>query len=271
MNDPHPPAAASRSANPVATVTPVRSLSHSAAAAARSPGGTWRPTARTSRRSIPAFEARCRTATARASPRPRGSAALRASDGRGWWTANSTRGVMVRPVPAIRRRAASTASRPGPTASPIRMRAGAISSPPAVQFGRRRGPSGLPGSSPARVPSRWDRQDGPPVPPAWRYSPNGVRSRRLEGRFLGQPNCGLDEALEDLLVQGRGGVALGVPLEPDAEPVRVGRLDRLDHPVRGPGRDPQFLPELVHRLVVGAVHPLLAGAVDFFEEAPLLD
>ena len=59
-----------------------------------------------------------------------------------------------------------------------------------------------------------------------RQGPSQATSKRLR---LAQ--TGLDEALEELHVQGRGGFRFGMPLHADAEPVRVDRLDGLDDAV----------------------------------------
>src|SRR5262249_25037337 len=79
---------------------------------------------------------------------------------------------------------------------------------------------------------------------------------------LGLADAGREEALEELQVQRRGGLRLGVPLDADAEPVGVGRLDGLDNAVGGEGGDAQAGAGLADRLVVSAVDADLAAAVD---------
>src|SRR5262249_42000760 len=134
------------------------------------------------------------------------------------WACNS-RALASSPAPSSSTRAASTPSALEPDASPITHRATMPRPPP-----------------PADVPPR-PRRGGS----------GGRRQRR------GLAGAGLEEALEQLHAQGGGGLGLGVPLHADAEPVRVGRLDRLDHAVGGAGGHAQPVTDLADGLVVGAV------------------
>src|SRR5206468_1838973 len=82
---------------------------------------------------------------------------------------------------------------------------------------------------------------------------------------LGLAQRGLDEALEQLHVQGRGGVRFGVPLDADTEPVRIDRFDRLDNAIRGQRADAQTRARLAHGLMVRTVDADFTPAVDLVE------
>src|SRR5262245_37134612 len=92
-------------------------------------------------------------------------------------------------------------------------------------------------------------------------------SPRLRGQLqrLRLPQARLDERLEELHVERRRALRLGVPLDADAEPVGVGRFDGLDDAVGGEGADAEAGARLADRLVVAAVDADFTAAVDLVE------
>src|SRR6516162_3231151 len=63
----------------------------------------------------------------------------------------------------------------------------------------------------------------------------------------------LNETLEELHVQRRGGFRLGMPLHADAEPLRIHCLNCFNHTVRRDGSDAKLLAQLAHSLMMPAV------------------
>src|SRR5262245_285914 len=100
------------------------------------------------------------------------------------------------------------------------------------------------------MPSTCNNAASTPSRPALTLRPTINRVVGIQSRRNGQPRerSGglvrlLQEAVENLPVERRGGFVLGVPLQADAEPVAVGMLDGLDHAVERPGRHPQLAAE----------------------------
>src|SRR5438874_1017965 len=80
-----------------------------------------------------------------------------------------------------------------------------------------------------------------------------------------QPRTSLHKAFEQLGIEGGRRVGFGVPLNGDAEPVRIDRFHCLDDAVGGDGGDAEARADLLDGLMVIAVDEQFRAAVDFFE------
>ena len=89
-----------------------------------------------------------------------------------------------------------------------------------------------------------------------------VRLRRQRQR-LRLTQAGLDETFEELHVESGRGLRFWMPLNTDAEPVGVNRLDRLNDAVGCQSTRAELGSDLAHSLMMVAVHADFAAPVDF--------